>query len=672
MEIARDSPGASSASAIRYAEDARAFFLGSFSFDPDARRWDSQTGGTPSRDMAFDQVAYDPAIHSLLYFAGGATLAYDVVARRWRDLAPSHSPPPVAGGSLAYDPVSDQIVLFGGGHVAERAPDGRVVGYTGTWLYDPSGNEWRPWPLLVSPPPRTSTRMVCDARNQVLVLFGGDGENQYLADTWLFDLKTRSWRSSKAKNAPEARAGHFTVYDPETGWVIVGGGYNRKDLADMWAYDAAQDRWRKLAGVVPRGFHLSADIAPEKRLLVLVASGRKPGEPGVTYGYRIEKGAVESAEAPPAARPILKQPASAPAGLSRPVAVSFPNQWVKLGGGEEVGPARAQGLVTLDSSRGLLLYWGGACCAYQGNDVDAYDIAAQAWRSNGAGAEYPERLGDASAGLQGVTFRGAPWAGPGGGSSAYDPVGRTMILVRPIRLPAGYEPEALDLFPVRRAGTEDTRYATWSYDPETARWELLGGAPAGVDTLVTTPHGVMAVNPEGRDTAVYLLDAVRKQWRRLSDSGPSPQNLSERAALAYDSARDRLILHGGGAKRDELWTFEVAARRWQKLQPAGAAPAPTRQAVFIPREDAFLLYGPAPDDLNRSYLWAYHVLENVWRRVEVAPPPGMAGSESRTMVYDGTRDLVLLVLGPGGGAGSDLSQASVCAMRYRHTGARSQ
>ena len=78
----------------------------------------------------------------------------------------------------------------------------------------------------------------------VIVLFGGDGQSHYLADTWIFDLKTRAWRQSRSASGPEARAGHFAVFDPGSGWVIAGGGYNRRDLSDMWAYDAAQDRWR--------------------------------------------------------------------------------------------------------------------------------------------------------------------------------------------------------------------------------------------------------------------------------------------------------------------------------------------------------------------------------------------------------------------------------------------
>ena len=251
----------------------------------------------PDLNIVFDQVAYHPPTDSLIYFTGGLTAAYHVQKRRWTDLRPTQSPPPVLAGSLAYDPLHDEIVLFGGGHVAEQGQDGRIVGYTGTWLYRFQENRWLPLALETQPPPRMNTRLVCDTKNQQLVLFGGDAQSHYLADTWIFDLKTRTWRQSKAASGPEARAGHFTVYDPETGWVIIGGGYNQKDLTDMWAFDASSDRWMALRGEVPTGFYLSADLAPEKRVIVLAANTRKPGDTmscnilypvRSTYAYRIE------------------------------------------------------------------------------------------------------------------------------------------------------------------------------------------------------------------------------------------------------------------------------------------------------------------------------------------------------------------------------------------------
>ena len=279
-EVARDPQGARRGSALRYASGAGEFLLWGFmnddpgllqeqplmaapeydmvAFDPSARRWrnhlpaarerewsrrlplayiprtyagittgsertvmretsdDREAVPHPDLNIVFDQVAYRPAGNSLYYFTGGLTAVYDVARRRWSDLMPAHSPPPVLGGSLAYDPVHDEIVLFGGGHVAERGPDGSLRGYTGTWIYSVRDNDWRPLRATTEPPPRMASRLVTDTRNGVLVLFGGDGQTRYLADTWIFDLKTRAWRQSKAAGPPP-RAGHFTVYDPETG-----------------------------------------------------------------------------------------------------------------------------------------------------------------------------------------------------------------------------------------------------------------------------------------------------------------------------------------------------------------------------------------------------------------------------------------------------------------------
>src|SRR2546421_421357 len=262
VEISKDSAGARPGSAIRYVPESHAFFLWGYmnddpellqeeplmqvpehdmvTFDPANGRWRSYfprdwaklwskrlplvyvprtysgiTSGSertvlrgatnekegaprPDLNIVFDQVVYAPSMHSLVYFTGGLTAAYDPAARRWTDLAPPHSPPPVVGGSLAYDPLHDEIVLFGGGHVAEPGPEGTVEGYTGRWIYSPRANDWHELPRGQQPPPRMNTRIVTDTRHNMLVVFAGDGQSHYLADTWLFDLETRTWRASKA------------------------------------------------------------------------------------------------------------------------------------------------------------------------------------------------------------------------------------------------------------------------------------------------------------------------------------------------------------------------------------------------------------------------------------------------------------------------------------------
>jgi hypothetical protein len=778
-EIQKDPVGARRGSAIRYAAKAHAFFLWGFmnadpellqeqplmeipeydvvAFELSAGRWQSHlplamqrrwsrhlplayvprtyagitTGSErtvmrgaaedeqgfprPDLNMVFDQVTYRPANNSLYYFTGGLTAMYDVTRHYWSDLRPFHSPPPVVGGSLAYDPVHDEIILFGGGHIAQQGPDGRPRGYTDTWVYSIKQHDWRRLPLTVQPPPRMNTRMVCDTKNQVLVLFGGDGQRFYLADTWLFDLKTRQWRISKAPGGPEARAGHFTVYDPETGLVLAGGGYNRNDLTDMWAYDAAKDRWQKLTGQVPTGFYISGDIASEQRVILLVSNTKRPGDRmscnelfpvRKTYAYRIEaQTMIDRSQQAQAQNPIPKRdpadmkgmkpdPARQQAQAQRLEQLAV-NEWVLLDNPGRVAPARTWGSATFDTDREQILYWGGGHCGYGGSDVDLYDVTEHTWLGNPT-PNYPERTWNHGVRLAGMTFDAAPWTDHGRKVFAYDPVGKRMILVPRFRLTTGYEPEWMKSYPADDETAPDglvrppssyRKYVTWSFDPVARQWKILGPAPAKVDTLMSTPHGVMGltVNWPGRlndagyqrpwspsdppeDNAIFLLRGSR--WERVSKGQPSPQNLYEMTSLAYDSKRDQLLLHGGGKKRDELWSLDLKTGRWKNLQPKVLAPAggdpPVcgRESAYIPDEDVLLIYG------SREVTWEYRPAENAWRRVRIPTPVGgdlhRTAGQNRAMIYDPKRGVVLLVLGGRG----DEGKASVFALRYRHASAQ--
>ncbi|MCZ2079278.1 MAG: hypothetical protein LC130_30285 [Bryobacterales bacterium] len=762
VELVRDSSGGRRGSAVRYVPDAGAFFLWGFfdydpeflqehplmevpeydvvAFDPAIGRWQNQlpksrerewshklplayvprtysaiTSGSertvlrgatndapgvprPDLNIVFDQVAWHPRMKSLLYFTGGLTAAYDTAGRRWTDLRPLHSPPPVVGGSLAYDPVNGEMVLFGGGHVAERDQNGNLAGYTGTWVL--RDRDWLMLPPGVQPPPRMNTRMAADTHNGVLVLFGGDGQSHFLADTWLYDMKTRSWRLSKATAGPEGRAGHFTVYDPGTGWVIIGGGYNQRDLTDMWAYDAAADRWWELDAKVPAGFYITADIASDKRLIVLLTNSRRPDDRmtcnvlypvRTTYGFRIDSKALRTAARPATVRhePVTKRVnanrASAKARLD-----SLPlNQWVLLNNTKESAPVRTWGSATFDTTRGEILYWGGGHCGYGGSDVDAYSLETNRWRFADDAPEFPERAWDLGVRSAGVTFRGSPWTEHGRRIYAYDPVSGNMIMAIGIRLTTGYDPEALRDCPARRTVAPDaivqtpssyTRNTTFSYDTQSGRWELAGPAPLGVDTLVSTPHGVMGVNVNWRsrlndagyqlpwrpqdppvDHTVYLFNLAGKRWTRLGSGQPSPQNLYEMTSLAYDTKRNRLMLHGGGARRNELWAFDYRTRRWIHLKPEGDSPAASREAVYLPAADVLLISSPAPENRGVLALWAYSPDKNRWRRVAASfaggAPRGAAG-QNRAMVYDPKHDLILLVLG------ESLGKAAIYGMRY--------
>ena len=206
-----------------------------------------------------------------------------------------------------------------------------------------------------------------------------------------------------------------------------------------------------------------------------------------------------------------------------------------------------------------------------------------------------------------------------------------------------------------RPASSYVRFVTWTFDPASSKWDLAGSAPHGVDTLVTTPHGVIGIdvdwpsklNDAGyqrtwseasprRPAAVYLYSAANRSWRRLDDpSADSPQNLYEMTSLAYDSGRDRLILHGGGAKRDELWTFDNAVAslaQHASENVGGGAARVSREAVYLPKEDVFLTY--------ENGVWTWNASENAWHAVQVpfdSKPESTVGQNARSCMTQARR-----------------------------------
>ena len=379
------------------------------------------------------------------------------------------------------------------------------------------------------------------------------------------------------------------------------------------------------------------------------------------------------------------------------------NQWVALADPERIAPVRTWGSATFDSDRGRIHLWGGGHCGYGGSDVDSYDVANHTWIGSDEHPEYPHRLWARGVRLAGVTFTGNPWTEHGRRIYAYDPIGSKMIAVRTILSTTGYVPDALRDFPGGPRARADakvnpptaySKYVTWTFDPDNGRWDIVGPAPAGLDTLVTTKHGVMGVNvdwparlkdsghllpwrPDDKpiDNAVFRFDAKANVWQRLGEPQTSPQNLYEMTSLAHDSKRDRLLLHGPGAKQDELWAFDLTTKRWQNLKPRVAAPMDAdppvcnREAVYLPDQDVLLTFGPAPGKEAGPALWAYAAKDNAWHRIAIKAPPGIdpriARGQNRALLYDPNRGLVFVVLGA-----NDRSQSLVFALRYRHDQAK--
>ena len=182
-------------------------------------------------------------------------------------------------------------------------------------------------------------------------------------------------------------------------------------------------------------------------------------------------------------------------------------------------------------------------------------------------------------------------------------------------------------------------------------------------------NGLLPTSGMANNT-VYLLDVAGRRWKKLSGAGPRPRNLYEQTLLVYDSKRDQLILHGSGPRRDELWRFPLSSKAWEIIEPqfapgtGGRAPECVREAVYLPKDDVMLTAGRPAGTREAGAIWAYHVGENRWYKVDLPLPPGKRANDligqNRAWAYDPEHNLVLMVLGDRPG---DEGRAQVFALR---------
>jgi hypothetical protein len=133
-------------------------------------------------------------------------------------------------------------------------------------------------------------------------------------------------------------------------------------------------------------------------------------------------------------------------------------------------------------------------------------------------------------------------------------------------------------------------------------------------------------------------------WIQVSDIGPSPRTLH---AMAYDSARQRLVLFGGllpGAE-DQLKTFgdtwEWNGEYWTQVSDTGPGPSTHHAMTYDASIGRVVLHG------HETWEWD----GDVWTQTESEIGPGSRSSHA--MAYDEVRKRVVLFGGQGQGQAAD-------------------
>jgi N-acetylneuraminic acid mutarotase len=142
--------------------------------------------------------------------------------------------PPVARIGHAMASLDDELVLFGGENRDELSFGSGML-LDETWRWD--GTAWRRLAPAVGPSARAGHAMA--RLGNVIILFGGYGEQGALDDTWRWDGTT--WTELHASARPTARGGHAMVTVGDK--IMLFGGAAVANLVEARFHGAQNDTW---------------------------------------------------------------------------------------------------------------------------------------------------------------------------------------------------------------------------------------------------------------------------------------------------------------------------------------------------------------------------------------------------------------------------------------------
>ena len=607
----------------------------------------------PTRAYTHHQAAYDSKRGRLVYYVGGRTFAYDPQKRVWTDL---QAKPPLtcealAWASMAYDLAGDQIVLFGGAYALNPWGGAR------TWLFDCAKNEWRRAAVKdgLEPPLRCCAQLVYDPKNKVMVLFGGDALDRFLADTWVLDPATLIWTERKPEKSPPPLDHAAACFVERHGIILLVGPTQRgsRRPGGAWAYDAAKNAWTPLVLRLPEKpmDWVSCAYSAKHDAVVLAA-------PGVgTWVCRLDPTTARDPKAEAAlvapgtwvwnirageqTRSILDAPPSDRAATEKRLKELPANTFVDA---EYPGHliSRTWSTAAIDSDRGVVVYIGGGHCGYKGTDYALYDVGANRWSFDAPPSFIPYPP-DYNASLYGWDYQMRATSQHTYRWYCYDPASKLIVYcARPAGPHSGFS-VLLEKDESKAFTYDEKKHGCWTflYDPvANRRFPPVFGRPfrnSWAMALVGTPKGVFA--KEGGDVyhgkAAVEGESAAIEWTLLDKGGPSGDG--EFQPLIYDSKRGRLLFVA--AKKDQplkVWEHPLGAGEWKELPLKRSTTKISREIVYDTRSDCLIALAP-------EALLAMDLESLAWRELDTAVPKGLFGTEC-AMVYDPVHEVCVLLI----------------------------
>ncbi|HVV83837.1 MAG TPA: kelch repeat-containing protein [Kofleriaceae bacterium] len=537
----------------------------------------------------------------------GCSSACGVEVAVWHEVTYENGAAGLYGAEATYDAARDEVVMFGG-----LGPTGARLAET--WELD-GRQEWKLVGGDGGPPARDEHVLVYDPVRAASVLYGGnDAAGGLLADVWTYD---GTWRELTTNLGPGGRAGAAATYDASAGAIVLFGGATEAGVTDeTWELRGAVWTRRAVAGPPARRDHLLAYDAVRDRVVLF---GGSSGTAVLNDTWEWDG-----------------------------------TRWTRVATAVTIPTAR--GAMVWDAARRKVVLFGGQDAA----DGSTWEFDGVDWRRVEGAAPPPRRRA----------------------AIAYDPV-RKLVWIRggTMRAPGGPGPAMTDtwrydgawtLGPATTAAVPSSRiYAGFAYEPAHRRFVLAGGVspPGGAHADTATFDGtqwvrdvdvpsfgvcasgmcgsrmieeestgqLLLVRHAGMELQTWRFDG--RSWLRVPTMlAPPPR---EWFALAYDRARARTVLFGGGnpmmPELGDTWEFD--GTRWRQVTPAVSPGGRAEPAMaYDERRGAIVLFGGSQGMTQLDDTWTYD--GTTWTPVDVdARPPARHGA---AMAYHRARGRVMM------------------------------
>jgi hypothetical protein len=450
--------------------------------------------------------------------------------------------------------------------------------------------------LAPQPPPRCFSPMVFDAETGTIVLFGGSHLDRCLADTWVYDTRTRTWRERRPPVGPSPRHGHGLLYLPRAGRVaLVGGWQSRLEShpalpPELWTYDVAANRWGLVTWWETKGPFDAIPYRPSHSNAVPFAVDR--GDTVVlhhtsgTWACRLDVETVDEAGTDargvkPGTERLLAEgeepyspgwydsaPTPDTATIEKMTERLKANTWVAAPQGGRHRPRFAYSTVACDPDRDQILVWAGGHATTHQTVVSRYSLATGTWH-----IDYPPQLG--------MSYGRKLW----GRNYAY---GYRPFMPRHPWDGYAYDPPSGKLLVLRTTGP-----LTLVFDPDKGDFDrpAMSVPPHGGDSTAT-----MGSSPDGAllwvDRILYRFDHEKARWTRLPvTDGTVPKSVFY-DGIVYDARRKNYVLFSKPAtygKEKQVYRYDPATGSIVRMKPAHPEKAPDflREMTYIPDADLF-------------------------------------------------------------------------------------